>query len=315
VQESGAWLGVGKEAGIKHHIRRKIRKTSLEPIPKKEFANFHQFDHLLYSFEDSKHIRFESGADLSTYQVSPEWRIAYSNPLKLSEQDQKKGEELFRHVIGDQWFIALHIRGPESILDGSQARDALIEDYREMCEYVRSLGGIVIRMGDSRFAPINEKFPAFDYANSHLRSEFLDCWLWANCQFWVGNPNGAALTSLIFGKKRLITNQWYWNARGTSDDYILPKLLSDKKKVLNIKETFESGVSRQMNRNLIHKEGFLLIENSPEDILDGFKDMISKKRIEISDLDKEFRHNLGFHDSEQDLMHLAPSFVRKWKDL
>jgi putative glycosyltransferase (TIGR04372 family) len=284
-------------------------------FPKKTNENFHSFDHLLYSFESPNKIRAESGTDHSFNQDSPEWNLAYKNPLTLHPQEIDHGSELMSRYLKGRWFVALHIRGPLSNrLEDSQGRDALISDYELLCQYVYDIGGLVVRMGDKRFPPLNRCIPAFDYAHHVVRSQFLDCWLWATCKLWVGNPNGAALTALAFGKKRLITNQWYWNLRGTSDDFVVPKLLLRDGRIVTMKDVFKSGMSRQMSRVELRKHGYVLRENSPEEIRDAFVDFMELSNHEESLLTKELKSGLGFEESNHDLMRISPGFSQKWTE-
>jgi hypothetical protein len=299
---------------LKRSLNLEIKEIPEESFPIRTGFNFRSFDHLLYSFENNKDIRIESGADHSHVQNSPEWDLAYLNPIKLTKSEIDFGSDLLNNVLKGRWFIALHIRGPKENLINSQARDSLIDEYKLMSEYVSANGGVVIRMGDKRFAKLDPNFPAFDYANSELRSEFLDCWLWANCKFWVGNMNGTALTALVFGKKRLITNQWYWNIRGVNDDMIIPKLLCYRNSLLNIEETINSKMGRQMNRNYLEARGYSLIENSAQDILDGYLDFEAANSYKISQIDKSLRNHMNLEWFQGGLMRVAPSFATKWQD-
>ena len=300
---------------LKRSLNLEIKELPEDSFPLKTNSNFRSFDHLLYSFENVKDIRFESGADHSCVQNSPEWDLAYMNPVKLTESEIDLGSDLLNKVLRGKWFIALHIRGPKDNLINSQARDSLIDEYKLMSEYVSANGGVVVRMGDKRFAKLDSNFPAFDYANSELRSEFLDCWLWANCKFWVGNMNGTALTALVFGKKRLITNQWYWNIRGVNDDMIIPKLLSFRNSLLNIEETINSKMGRQMNRNYLEANEYGLIENSAQDILNGYLDFETSNNYSITQIDMNLRKQMNLEWFQGGLMRVSPSFARKWQDM
>jgi putative glycosyltransferase (TIGR04372 family) len=297
---------------LKRSLSLEINEIPEESFPIKTDSNFRSFDHLLYSFENYQNIRIESGADHSHIQKTPEWDLAYKNPIKLTASEIDLGDDLLKNVLKGRWFIALHIRGPKENLFNAQARDSLIDNYKLMSEYVSANGGVVVRMGDRRFAKLDSNFPAFDYANSELRSEFLDCWLWANCKFWVGNMNGTALTALVFGKKRLITNQWYWNIRGVNDDMIIPKLLCYKNSILNVEETVNSKMGRQMNRNYLKMHGYELLENSSKDILNGYLDFEASKSNEISQIDESLRKHMNLEWFQGGLMRVAPSFATNW---
>jgi hypothetical protein len=183
----------------------------------------------------------------------------------MSDSEISKGHQMLNNIIGNKWFVLLHVREPsDSILANSQARDSNIHTYKLLADYIHNKGGLVIRMGQSNLPALASDFHAFDYARSKIKSEFLDCWLWANCKYWVGNVNGAMLTALTFGKARLITNQWYWNLYGGPEDLVLPKLLFRNEALLSIDETMKCDLSRQMNRRYMENQGFNLSENTEQ---------------------------------------------------
>jgi putative glycosyltransferase (TIGR04372 family) len=281
------------------------RKT----IPPKTLRNFKSFDTLLYSFQSNGELRIESDASAAVQQSFPEWNLAAQYPLKLSDDQQSQGEELFRKITDGRWFVVLHIR--EEREDGNQARNARILDYSLMCQEITSQGGVVVRMGNTSFPKLPEDFPAFDYAHSTLRSEFADCWLWANMRYWVGNVNGAMLAALTFGKRRLITNQWYWNLLGGPTDLVVPKLLSKDGRILSPSATFLSGFSRMMNVSLLEKRGYKIVPNSPEVIRDSYLDLLSTydDNLPLSPFEKEFTVGLPLQESRIPHMRLSKSFI------
>ena len=153
----------------------------------------------------------------------------------------------------------------------------------------------------------------YEELESKIKSEFLDCWLWANCKYWVGNVNGAMLTALTFGKARLITNQWYWNLYGGPEDLVLPKLLFRNEALLSIDETMKCDLSRQMNRRYMENQGFNLSENTEQEILDGFIDLERNIPLaSISNLDVELRKRLKINNANRGIMRISPSYSISW---
>jgi len=292
-----------------------VKLVDSSEIPKKSLDTYRNFDHLLYSFESSGRVRIESDASPSYVQDYPEWSLGKRNQLRLSEQEQLLGYESLESILKGRWFIALHIRQALSP-SSDQARNANIEDYRLLCEFVKDLGGLVIRMGDPRFPVLSSSFPAFDYAHSPLRSESLDCWLWANMNCWVGNVSGAMLTAFTFGKTRLITNQWYWNLLGNEEDMVIPKLIRDKRGILSIEETMETGLSRQMNPNIFRQRGFSILDNSPTLILDSFRYFMNHTgpAASLGSSERVFRSALGLEDSTNSTMRLSPAFMKAYEN-
>ena len=311
-------------AANKYYLEMLIRSSKLkinlieaDQFPLKNIDNIKNFDTLLYSFELQNSVRIESDASNSFYQFYPEWLSSYHNHLKMNKTEYDKGFDVFRKIIGNKWFVIFHVREPsDAMLVNGQARDSNINSYKLLADYINDNGGAVIRMGERNLPSLEFDFKAYDYAKSEIKSEFLDCWLWANCRYWVGNVNGAMLTALTFGKSRLITNQWYWNLYGGPNDLVLPKLLLENENLLSISETINSVVSRQMNRNYMKNKGFSLSENTDQDILNGFMDLEKNISSEnVTDLDIELRKELKVNYSNKGVMRIAPSYSKAWEKL
>jgi putative glycosyltransferase (TIGR04372 family) len=226
-----------------------------------------QIDTLSYSRVKEGHWKYESLSDIPINQDFPEYLIQDDFKLESSLQlnDHVESELLKLGFDSNKWFVCLHVKENKSgYTHGGESRDASIESYFEACSEICSLGGQVIRMGGKNFPRLSEKFPAIDYAHSPVKSEKLDYWLWANCKFWVGTPNGASIAVIPFRKPRLLTNTWPMNPIGPSTDFFLPKLIYDvnRKKLLTPSEIVHHKLSRSMKRHLFAKEGFTLVDNS-----------------------------------------------------
>ena len=252
-----------------------IRRTSPINISlgKPEASQDFIEDTLLLNQEGSFNT-YRIAADAAFYgqQIYDEWEISNDFKLILSSIEVQNGlDQISSKIKSDRWIVLLHVRQPKNgFIELGQCRDSNINSYSEMCELIWDLGGQVIRMGDSRFPSFSYKDIVFDYANSEIRSNFLDCWLWNQCKFWVGNSHGASIPPLTFNKPRLMSNQWYWNLIGGRSDVVLPKLLTKNGDILNIEDTIASSVSRTMDRRTLQAEKFALLENSSNDLMLGF---------------------------------------------
>jgi putative glycosyltransferase (TIGR04372 family) len=75
--------------------------------------------------------------------------------------------------------------------DYSDYRDSQISDYGPMSEKLVERGYAVLRMGRIVESALLSKSPeVIDYANSPLRSDFADLWLFANCAFCISTSTG-----------------------------------------------------------------------------------------------------------------------------
>lgn len=228
-------------------------------------------------------IAFHKKDNLALSMLVPgKWRIehcsgAYSNQ-NFPEMDEKHSfklkfpPELYDNyasklsTIGfnpNRWFVVLHIRGSGGFNSRNlQARDSDVTRYSDFCKKIYDLGGQVIRMGNSSFPPIPKEFLAIDYAHSELRSDVLDCWLWANCRWWTGNASGASIAAYAFGARRLITDQWFWDNLGPSTDYFMPKTLEIAGRVLSPEQTVNFNLSRRMAVDDFTRLDARLIDNT-----------------------------------------------------
>lgn len=230
-------------------------------------------DTLCYSLDSNLRYRTEIDGALSMKGNHQELVFPQEEAITLSDDEFNLGLEKLKSSFKKDisWFVTLHVREPRNRdLTHSQSRDVNIANYRELAEVIRKLGGEVIRMGDSSFPRLDRNFPAYDYAHSRLKSDFMDVWLWANSSLWIGNVNGATLAPIAFKKPRFITNQWYWNDVFTESDVILRKKIARYGNILTDEEIINMKISRCMDRTFIQHQGYSLIENSSDEIIKEF---------------------------------------------
>jgi len=167
----------------------------------------------------------------------------------------------------NKWFVVLHIRGPKSNdRFNGQVRDALVDRYSKYCQMIVDLGGQVIRMGGKQFPKLDSKFPAIDYAFSDISGNDIDCWLWANCRWWTGTMNGAAVAAYAFGATRLLTDHWFWDNVGPESDYYMPKILSNDGRALSITDTVFHKLSRNQDMSRFRDIG-IDVDDNPQNEL------------------------------------------------
>ncbi len=150
-------------------------------------------------------------------------------------------------------------------------RDSDIQNYLTAIEKLVSLDYYAIRVGSivkNRLETKNDKI--IDYATSQLKSEFLDIFILANCEFFIGDTSGIRWIPMIFHKPCIALNLIsQGDAVGLTrpEDLILfKKIWSIKKKgYLNLKEIINIGIDYSRT-DYYEKNGLELIENTPEEI-------------------------------------------------
>jgi len=247
--------------------------------------NFDNIDNLAFSREPSGNFRIEFGSGVYSGQLFPELhngkRFILNFPAEYHDESLKLLETI--GFDSQKWFVALHIRGLSRVnQDQWQSRDADILKYRTFCERISDLGGQVIRMGSPDFAKLPLNFPAIDYAWSDIRSQMLDCWLWANCRWWTGNANGAGIAAFAFGATRLLSDQWYWDNLGPESDFHMPRVLINLQndQILTLEETIQHKLSRNMSREAFRSNGLYLRDQSPEDLAKVVDDLLEATKSE-----------------------------------
>ena len=271
-------------------------KTSNSKNWQKSIA-FHKKDNLALSMLSPGKWRIEHCSGAYSNQNFPEMQDKYSFKLKFpsSRYENCVSKLITIGLNPNKWFVILHIRGNVSFNSNSlQARDADITRYKDFCEKIYDLGGQVIRMGNKNFSQIPADFLAVDYAHSELKSDEMDCWLWANCRWWTGNANGAAIAAYAFGAIRLITDQWFWDNLGPSTDYFMPKTLSIGGKVLNPYQTVNFDLSRRMALDDFTKLNAQLIDNTSTQLINAAVDLY----VATEQSKGSIGENKIFHESE-----------------
>ena len=301
----------------------KLKVHTQPGAPNLKKLNFLHTDNLLMSRVSKSNWRFEAngaaglGQDFPEYELNPEFFIELNSDesnlalLLLCEQG----------FDPSKWFIILHIREDSKGYEhGGQARDSKIENYGELIKVIHDLGGQVVRMGNSSFPKANFEVPVFDYAHSASQSQIQDCWLWANCKWWVGNANGASFAVLAFNKPRMIVDQWFWDANGRNQDLYIPKVLFDleKNRLLTVSETLTSPISRNMNKGEIIAAGCELICNDELLIAKAaveMYEMLQRKflREKYSELDLNFYQAMQV-SKYSPRMSLPNEFIQRYSE-
>jgi len=128
--------------------------------------------------------------------------------LELTAEQIDLGWEcLKRYGINEKsWFITLHVRennnDPHS---KSYARNADPYTYLTMIDFIRSLGGFVIRIGNKNMTALPRISGLIDLTREKT-SEILDIFALSQCRFMVGTNSGPSAVPSTFGIPVLITN-------------------------------------------------------------------------------------------------------------
>lgn len=203
--------------------------------------------------------------------------------LEFTEEEERLGRQLLL-TLGlppDAEWVCIHNRD-SAYLEKTFQRRFSYHDYRDYniesmlaaAEELAARDYYVFRMG----AIVKDEMPSsntriIDYANSTLRSDFLDIYLLARSKFFLGNDSGIYGVPLIFRRPIAMTN-FLFLANFYEKDYgpwlFTPKRIRDplSGRFLTLRETLLAGLGDADRTEVFSAAGVELISNSGEEILE-----------------------------------------------
>lgn len=185
--------------------------------------------------------------------------------LTIPNDHEKFGEDLLEKlgILKGQKYVCLAVRDgkylreflPEKDWSYHDFRDTDIQDYLDMAEYLTEKGLVVVRMGKEMQHKFDTKNPMIiDYANSNLRSDFADVYLFANCFFCISTSTGMDALASIFRRPIGLVN--VVNIKSVAKGNII--------KLFQPKSFFDVDLGRNLNYNEIMKRSFFSISESSQ---------------------------------------------------
>ena len=208
------------------------------------------------------------------------------------------------------YFVCLFVRDSAYLADIDNSynyhsyRNTDIQNYALVAYELAERGFYVIRMGSKvNKALIVDHPKVIDYAWNGMRSDFMDIYLSARCNFAISTGTGICELTRIFRRPLVYVNivPTMGIQISRKEFFILYKKhvrIKDGKELTQI-EIFESGVGDAYTSEDFESKGVKLIDNTPEEIRDVSIEMAecikgSWKPIEIDEnLQKRFRANLS----------------------
>ena len=184
-------------------------------------------------------------------------------------------------------FVCLIVRDSTYLDNLLPENEWKYHDYRNwninnfvMCaEKLAERGYFVFRMGKKVEKSILSNNPKIiDYANSNLRSDFLDIYLGANCDFCISTTTGFDGIPLIFRRPILYLDVPIIDLPTYSDRFLLltkHHVWKENKKRLTLSEILLNA-SDFFKKEDFDKKGIDLVENTPEEISDVAMEMADR---------------------------------------
>ena len=246
--------------------------------------------------------------------------------LKVDLSDQIYGKQVLDKLgLGNSWFVCFHVReggySPKDEMFHS-FRNANIETYITAMNYIISLGGKCIRMGDPSMTKLPQIEGVIDYAHSDFRSDRMDVFLCATCKFFFGTSSGLANLASVFGTPLAITNIAPLNMvllpnycdRGIFKIYRSSKNNS----LLTFNEIFKNDSSNFRHTIDFINSGIELIDNTDEEILGLCEEMLAVNNNSSFDLElqSKFKNLMNpTHYTFGAIGNIGSKFLEKYKIL
>ena len=164
---------------------------------------------------------------------------------QLKEIGLKKNQKFICLIARDSRYLKNRMNFDTSYHD---YRDCNIENFTQGIKYLLNKDFFVFRMGKLQKKKLNLKNKNYlDYAFSKYRSDILDVWLMANCEFCISTGTGFDQISRVFKKPILYVNQLpFTDWPSFSRSLTHPKFMFDlkKKKFFDLKSYVEHSYHR-----------------------------------------------------------------------
>ena len=267
--------------------------------------------------------------------INKKWEDEKRDPIiKLSEEDIHSGwRELKKAGIPEgSWFVCLHVRTPgfkkrnanatEDVWDAH--RNADINTYKKSIEEIVERGGWVLRMGDPYMEPLEKMEHVLDYANSDIRSHFMDVFCTAMCSFAVVTNSGYQGFAEAFEIPMVLTNYVSMTARARSNrEIFIYKLLYSKGKndYLSFKEGLQPPLGNAIGAPNYKSLRVEWVDNTEDEIHEVVVEMLERlegKTIytkEDQTLQKKFNSLHAKYSNWGGLGRIGNSFINKYEYL
>jgi len=229
--------------------------------------------------------------------------------LYFTDEEHTYGEKCLRKmgIPEGALFVCLNVRDNAYLESNIQNydwnyhnyRDTDIDNYVLAAEELAERDYFVIRMG----AKVHKAFQSLhtkviDYATNGMRTDFMDIYLGANCEFAVSTGSGWDNVPYVFRRPIVYVNHCPIGEIETfnKDALIISQHYCSKKEgcKLTLREIFTQGVGFLNHNSEYSSKGIELIEDTPEEIRDICVEMASRlngewqSQKDDEDLQKQF---------------------------
>ena len=197
----------------------------------------------------------------------------------LREMGLSEGDRFVCFIVRDAAYTKMAF--PEKDMSYHDYRNCDVDDYILAAETLADRGLFVLRMGSIVAKPLRSSHPrVIDYANSNFRSEFMDVFLGARCEFCVSDGLGFYAIPAAFRRPNAYVNyspfHMFYSSRAC--DLGIAKTVSSLKtgKRLNLSQMGENGIAQFSHTSQYSDAGVSIDSNTPEEIRDLMLEMLDR---------------------------------------
>ena len=197
----------------------------------------------------------------------------------LAEMGIDEGDRFVCFIVRDSAYTKKVFPGKD--LSYHDYRNCDVDDYVLGAEALASRGFFVLRMGSVVSKPLVSNHPrVIDYANSKFRSEFMDVFIGARCEFCVSDGLGFYAIPAAFRRPNAYVNyspfHMFYSSRNC--DLGIAKTLKDlvTNRRLSLSEMKTRGVAGLTQTEHFEKASVSVSSNTPEEIRDLMLEMLDR---------------------------------------
>ena len=216
----------------------------------------HLFSHFLDEVGSARD--WQGNLENSTFRLSFTEKENKEGKKWLSSRGWKEGRPFVCVIVRDAAYLETSELTEGFDWSYHDYRNSKIQDYLPALEWLTEQDVLVLRMGKTMEKPLlHDNKMIIDYAFLDEKSDFLDVWLFANCDLCITTGTGVDMISDVFRKPLLFLNClplsyiFSW-----SYCFHYPKNLYWKKtgKILTLKELINNTKPESYEENIIVKD-------------------------------------------------------------
>jgi len=214
----------------------------------------------------------------------------------LRKKGWSEGQKIVCILVRD----SAYLEDLNNSYSGHRYRNSDISSYQEAMIWMANQGAFILRMGKKQLKPLDLRHVnVYDYAFAKDKSDFLDIWLFANCDLCISNGTGLDSLSNVYGNPLICVDHLPFESYYTYKVIISYKSLfwESTNKKLNLEEYFQCQEFDHVEK---YKNARIRVVNQTsseitKNVKEGWELFFSKKKMTKTQLiQQEYYWNLFF---------------------